>query len=237
MAYKKDNNSAKEQEKTQAALKAAKEFIYDDFVLGIGTGNTVKYFIRAISELIEKNSLDIILVPSSLDTQLELTKAGLSYSSLLEFPELDVYVDSADIVTKDYVLVKGGGAALTKEKTMAKAAKEFIVIVDDSKYPRDLLSHPVPVELLPFAINTIVQPIFNLGGEFELRYGKGKIGPIITDNGNCIGDISFSNLYNPAEMEVALNNIPGIIENGLFVSYAHRIIIGHKDDAEIIDLM
>jgi ribose 5-phosphate isomerase A len=155
----------------------------------------------------------------------------------LEFPELDVYVDSADIITKDHVLIKGGGAALTKEKIMAKAAKEFIVIVDDSKYPRDLLSHPVPVELLPVAVNTIVQPIFNLGGEFELRYGKGKIGPIITDNGNCIGDISFSDHYDPAEIEKALNNIPGIIENGLFVSYAHRIIIGHKDDVEIIDII
>ena len=236
MANKRHNNSAREQEKSHVALKAAKEFIYDDFVLGIGTGSTVKYFIKAITELIEKNGLDIILVPSSLDTQLELTKAGLSYSSLLEFPELDVYVDSADIITKDHVLVKGGGAALTKEKIMAKAAKEFIVIVDDSKYPRDLLSQPVPVELLPFAINTIVQPIFNLGGEFELRYGEGKIGPIITDNGNCIGDISFRNPYDPAEMEKTLNNIPGIIENGLFVSYAHRIIVGRKDDVEIIDL-
>jgi len=231
------NNSKKEQEKTQAALKVANEFIYDDFVLGIGTGSTVKYFIKAISELIEKNKLDIILIPSSLETQLELTRAGLSYSSLLEFPELDVYVDSADIITKDYVLIKGGGAALTKEKIMAKAAKEFIVIADDSKYPRDLLSHPVPVELLPFAINTIVQPIFNLGGEFKLRYGSGKIGPIITDNGNCIGDISFNKLYDPAEMEMSLNNIPGIIENGIFTSYAHRIIIGYKDKAETIDLM
>ncbi len=237
MANKKKNNSTKEQEKIQAALKTANEFIYDDFVLGIGTGSTVRYFIKAISELIEKNSLDIIIVPSSLETQLELTRAGLSYSSLLEFPELDVYVDSADIITKDHVLVKGGGAALTKEKIMAKAAKEFIVIVDDSKYPRDLLSHPVPIELLSYAINTIIQPIFNLGGEFELRYGKGKIGPIITDNGNCIGDVSFNKLYNPAEMEKALNNIPGIIENGLFVSYAHRIIIGHKDKVETIDLI
>ncbi len=237
MANERDNNSTKEQEKTQAALKVAKEFIYDDFVLGIGTGSTVKFFIKAIAELIEKNGLDIILVPSSLDTQLELAKVGLSYSSLLEFPDLDVYVDSADIITKDHVLIKGGGAALTKEKIMAKAAKEFIVIVDDSKYPRNLLSHPVPVELLPSAINTIIQPIFNLGGEFELRYGKGKIGPIITDNGNCIGDISFSALYDPTEMEKVLNIIPGIIENGLFVSYAHRIIIGRKDDVEIIDLM
>ena len=237
MTNKKMNNSTKEQEKTQAALKAANEFIYDNFVLGIGTGSTVKYFIKAIAELIEKNNLEIILVPSSLETQLELSRAGLFCSSLLEFPELDVYVDSADIITEDYILIKGGGAALTKEKIMAKAAKEFIVIVDDSKYPRDLLSHPVPVELLPFAINTIVQPIFNLGGEFELRYGKGKAGPIITDNGNCIGDISFSELYDPTKMEKALNNIPGIIENGLFVSYAHRIIIGNKNEAETIDLM
>lgn len=236
MTNKKANNSTKEQKKTQVALKAAKEFIYDDFVLGIGTGSTVRYFIKAITELIEKNSLEIILIPSSLETQLELTRAGLSFSSLLEFPELDVYVDSADIITKDYILIKGGGAALTKEKIMAKAAKEFIVIADDSKYPRDLLSHPVPIELLPFAINTIIQPIFNLGGNFELRYGKGKIGPIITDNGNCIGDISFIEPYNPSEMEKALNNIPGIIENGIFASYAHRIIIGHKDKVEIIDL-
>jgi len=186
--------------------------------------------------LVSENELEIVTVPSSLETHLELVRAGLSVSSLLEFPELDIYVDSADIVTEDFILIKGGGGALTTEKIMAKAAKEFIVIIDESKYPKDLLSFPVPVEILPQAINTIVEPIFRLGGEFKLRYSTEKFGPILSDNGNVLGDIHFSQVYVPIEMERELNNIPGIIENGIFTLKASRIILGHQESVEIIDL-
>jgi len=232
-----NSNKLSQQEKAKilAAKKALEDFVFDDFVVGIGTGSTIKYFIEALSELVIQDELEIITVPSSFETHLELARAGLSISTLVEFPELNTYVDSADIITKDYILIKGGGGALTMEKIMAKAAKEFIVIVDDSKYPRDLLSHPVPIEFLSLTVNTVVEPIFNLGGEFKLRYEKGKVGPVISDNGNPLGDIYFKKHYNPREMEIALNNIPGVIENGLFTLNIHRLIIGHSDSVEVID--
>ncbi|MHA2357337.1 MAG: ribose-5-phosphate isomerase RpiA [Candidatus Heimdallarchaeaceae archaeon] len=222
--------------KAQAARKVALDFIFDDFIVGVGTGSTVKYFIQAIGELVTENELEIITVPSSLETHLELVRSGLSVSSLLEFPELDIYVDSADIVTKDFILIKGGGGALTTEKIMAKAAKEFIVIIDETKYPKDLLSFPVPIEVLPQAINTVVEPIFKLGGEFKLRYSSEKIGPVLSDNSNVLGDVHFSQVYDPIQMEKELNNIPGVIENGIFTLKASRLVLGHEESVEIIDL-
>jgi ribose 5-phosphate isomerase A len=224
-----------ERAKIHAAKKALEDYVFDDFVVGIGTGSTVKYFIQALSELVSKDELEIITIPSSFESHLELARAGLSISTLVEFPELDIYVDSADIVTNDFVLIKGGGGALTMEKIMAKATKEFIVIIDNSKYPKDLLSFPVPIEVLPQAVNTVVEPIHNLGGDFKLRYGKGKIGPIVSDNGNVLGDIEFQKKFIPKEMEAALNNIPGIIENGIFTLDIHRLIIGKPDTAEVIN--
>ena len=226
--------SDQEKAKFLAAQKAAKEFIYDGFVVGVGTGSTVKYFIQQLGELVDKNELEIITIPSSSETHLELVKAGLPVSTLLEYPEINIYVDGADIITKDYVMIKGGGGALTLEKIMARASQEFLVIVDSSKYPRDLLSYPVPVEIIKQAIITVLQPIFNLGGELQLRYGSGKKGPVITDNGNIIGDITFKKEYDPFNMELNLNNIAGIIENGLFPSDADKIIIGNKNNAKLI---
>lgn len=226
--------SNQEKAKFLAAQKAAKEFIYDGFVVGVGTGSTVKYFIQQLGELVDKNELEIITIPSSAETHLELVKAGLPVSTLLEYPEINIYVDGADIITKDYVMIKGGGGALTLEKIIARASQEFLVIVDSSKYPRDLLSYPVPVEIIKQAIITVLQPIFNLGGELQLRYGSGKKGPVITDNGNIIGDITFKQEYDPFNMELNLNNIAGIVENGLFPSDADKIIIGNKNNAKLI---
>ncbi|MCG3259396.1 MAG: ribose-5-phosphate isomerase RpiA [Candidatus Heimdallarchaeota archaeon] len=226
--------SDQEKAKFLAAQKAAKEFIYDGFVVGIGTGSTVKYFIQQLGELVDKNELEIITIPSSAETHLELVKAGLPVSTLLEYPEINIYVDGADIITKDYVMIKGSGGALTLEKIIARASQEFLVIADSSKYPRDLLSYPVPVEIIKQAIITVLQPIFNLGGELQLRYGTGKKGPVITDNGNIIGDITFKQEYNPFNMEMNLNNIAGVVENGLFPSDADKIIIGNKNNAKLI---
>ena len=234
MTENNNNISERDKGKIQAAHKVSNELIFDGFVVGVGTGSTIKFFIKALAELVEKNELDIIVIPSSIETNLELVRSGLSVNSLVEFPELDVYVDSADIITKDNILIKGGGGALTMEKIMSKATQEFILIADYTKYPREITDFPVPVEIIPQAVNTVVQPIFNLGGEFRLRYGQGKDGPVITDNGNLIGDIHFKEFFDPIKMEKELNNIPGIIENGIFSSGAHKIIIGYHDSAEIV---
>ncbi len=220
--------------KINAAVRAAKDFIYDDFTVGIGTGSTVKFFIQALSELVDKDELDILCIPSSLESQIELAKVGLPTGSLIEESELEIYVDGADIITDDFVLIKGGGGALTMEKIMARASQEFIVISDFSKFPRELNSFPVPIEVLPQAINTIIRPIFDLGGEFKLRYGTGKIGPVVSDNGNIIGDVHFKEPYDPFVMERQITLIPGVVENGIFPDDADRIIIGHPTPSEVV---
>ena len=220
--------------KIQAALRAAKDFVYDDLTIGIGTGSTVNFLIQALSELVEKDDLDILCIPSSIESKLELVKAGLTIGSLIEESELDIYIDGADIITTDYVLIKGGGGALTMEKIMARASSEFIVIADHTKYPKELNSFPVPIEIIPQTVNTVIKPIFDLGGEFRLRYGSGKIGPVISDNGNIIGDIHFKETYDPSEMEKALKLIPGVVENGIFPKDADRIIIGHPNSSELV---
>jgi ribose 5-phosphate isomerase A len=220
--------------KINAAVRAAKDFIYDDFTVGIGTGSTVKFFIQALSELVDKDELDILCIPSSLESQIELAKVGLPTGSLIEESELEIYVDGADIITEDFVLIKGGGGALTMEKIMARASQEFIVISDFSKFPRELNSFPVPIEVLPQAINTIIRPIFDLGGEFKLRYGTGKIGPVVSDNGNIIGDVHFKEPYDPFVMERQITLIPGVVENGIFPDDADRIIIGHPTSSEVV---
>lgn len=234
MVQKEQNSHKHEKEKMIAAQKTAKEFIYDGFIVGVGTGSTVKYFIQELGILAEEDDLEIITIPSSYETHIELVKAGLSVSTLIDYPELEVYADSADIVTKDFSLIKGGGGAFTREKILSNASKDFIIMIDSSKYPRELTSYSVPVEIINDAINTVIKPIFELGGELRIRYGIGKIGPIISDNGNIIGDVIFHKDYNPFKMEKELNNIPGIIENGLFPKGPHRIVIGQENKAKVI---
>jgi ribose 5-phosphate isomerase A len=224
----------REKEKLLASQKVAKNFVYDEFVIGVGTGSTVKYFIEELGIIAEEEDLEIITIPSSTETHLELVKANLPVGTLAEYPEPEIYVDGADIITKDFVLIKGGGGAFTREKILANASKEFILIADSSKYPQDLTSYPVPVEIIEEAVNSVIQPIFKLGGELRLRYGSGKVGPVISDNGNIIGDVYFHNEYDPFEIEKELNNIPGIIENGLFPKGAHKIVIGREENTDVI---
>ncbi|MHA1687045.1 MAG: ribose 5-phosphate isomerase A [Candidatus Heimdallarchaeaceae archaeon] len=218
----------KELAKINAAKKAI-ENIFDGMVVGVGTGTTVNYLISLIGKLNTQDTLDLVFVPSSKETHLQLIKQGLHVSTLEEYAEIDVYIDGADAILKDLSLIKGKGGALTMEKILAHAAQEFIVIADNSKYPSELLDVPVPIEFIPSAINTLFKPIFSLGGELKVRYGTGKIGPIFTEHGNMLGDIHFSREYSIKDMEIELNRIPGIIENGLFYNVAHKIIIGFPD--------
>lgn len=225
----------KELAKFNAAKKAV-ESIFDGMVVGVGTGTTVNYLVSLIGKLNNQDSLDLIFVPSSKETHLQLIKQGLQVSTLEEYPEIDIYIDGADAIVKDLSLIKGKGGALTMEKILAHASQEFIVIADNSKHLVNLLDVPVPIEFIPSAINTLFKPIFALGGELKVRYGTGKIGPIFTEHGNMLGDIYFSREYSIKDMEIELNSIPGIIENGLFYHVAHKAIIGFPDGkVEIIE--
>ncbi|UJG42483.1 MAG: ribose-5-phosphate isomerase RpiA [Candidatus Heimdallarchaeum endolithica] len=228
--------SKKEIEKYMASKYVVDNLIFDDLIVGVGTGTTINIFIELLSEKANTDDLNIICIPSSIETKLQLIQKGLVVSDIIENSEIDIYIDGADIVTEDYNLIKGGGGAMTMEKILASSSQEFVVIVDSGKYPKKLLSYPVPVEIIPLAVNTVIKPLFDLGGELKLRYGTGKIGPIVSDNGNVLGDVTFKKEYDPKIMEKAINNIPGIIENGLFPEKADKIVIGIDDSVKYIEI-
>ncbi|HEY9845979.1 MAG TPA: ribose 5-phosphate isomerase A, partial [Candidatus Caenarcaniphilales bacterium] len=136
-------------------------------------------------------------------------------------------IDGADEVDPQHNLIKGGGAAHTREKVVDSLAAQFIVVVDSSKLVERLGStFPVPVEVLPMAIAPVTQAIGKLGGKPELRMGVKKDGPVITDQGNMVLDVMFDSIDNPAELEKTLNNIPGVLENGLFVGLTDLVLVG-----------
>ena len=144
----------------------------------------------------------------------------------LEEHDIDLSVDGADEVDADFNLIKGGGAAHTKEKIVDYAAKEFIVIVDESKCVESLGDFPVPVEVLPDASRMVIQTLEDMGAVCEIRMAQRKDGPVITDNGNFVIDAKFDEIESPSHLEIDLNSIPGVVENGIFSQMVDKVIVG-----------
>ncbi len=204
--------------KQKSAFEAIKH-VKDDFIVGLGSGSTAAYAIEALGERIKKEKLHIMGIPTSYQSFLLAVECGVPITTLEEHPSIDVTIDGADQLTPELNLIKGGGAALAREKIVAAASKLNIIIADEQKKVRFLgeKNQFVPVEVLPFAISLAKQKIVQLGGNPVLRECKGKLGPIITDNGNAVLDCYFREISNPAEMQVKVKMIPGVIETGLFV--------------------
>jgi ribose 5-phosphate isomerase A len=164
-------------------------------------------------------------------------KCGIAVTTLDEHPVIDVTIDGADQIDAKLNLIKGMGAALAREKIVASASKQNIIIADESKKVKVLgeNNHALPVEVLPFAITTVKRRIEAVGGKAVLREGKGKLGPVITDNGNAIIDASFGPIGNAAELEKKLKMIPGVVETGLFVNLADIAYVGTASAVEKIE--
>lgn len=227
--------SEREAAKVNAAEVAAK-LVKDGQVLGIGSGSTVEYFIKLLGKRIRSEELEVYGVPSSFQSYFLALSNGIRVVSLDEFSVLDLTVDGADEVDMSLNLIKGGGGALTREKIVASAAKKFVVIVDWTKKVFLLGERfPVPVEVLPFAYSFVCRRLRELGGEPVLREAKSKLGPIITDNGNFIVDTRFQRINNANKLEKEINNVPGVIENGIFPSSLVDIVyIGHVNGVEVL---
>jgi ribose 5-phosphate isomerase A len=151
-------------------------------------------------------------------------------TTLDERPKLDLTIDGADQVDKELNLIKGMGGALMREKIVASAAKQFVVVADETKLVEKLgTTHPIPVEVLPFALSTVVARMEELGGKAVLREGKRKVGPVVTDNGNFILDVEFGSVDALDELDVAVKLIPGVLETGLFVGMADVVYLGKQD--------
>ena len=223
-----DSNKEKE-----IAGKKAAELIKDNQVVGVGSGTTVSYFIKYLGKRIREEGLSVRTVPSSYQVYLELIQEKIPTTTLDENPFLDITVDGADEVDKELNLIKGGGAALTREKIIGTYTKRLVIIVDSSKYVENLGKFPLPIEVLPMALKPVVNRLKEMGGEPQCRMGVKKMGPLVTDNGNFIVDCKFNIIKDPADLELKLNMLPGVIENGLFVNLTSSVIIGSGEETII----
>jgi ribose 5-phosphate isomerase A len=222
--------------KKKAALAAVKH-VKDGFVVGLGSGSTAAYAIEALGERIKREKLSLMAVPTSYQAFLLAVKCGIAVTTLDEHPVIDVTIDGADQIDPKLNLIKGMGAALAREKIVASVSKQNVIIADESKKVAVLgeKGHPVPVEVLPFAITTVKRRIEAVGGKAVLREGKGKLGPVITDNGNAIIDANFGMISNAAELEKKLQMIPGVVETGLFIDLADIAYVGTASAVEKIE--
>ena len=218
----------------RAAGYLAADMAEDGMVIGLGTGSTVFYALERLSCRV-REGLKISGVPTSYQTALRAREYGIPLITLDEEPVLDLAVDGADQVDIRLRLIKGRGAAITREKCVAAAALSFVVVIDEQKVV-PVLSGLVPVEVIPFAIHPVMNHLKDLGCIPHLRDGIKKDGPVITDNGNFIVDCEFEDIANPEELEDIFVRIPGVIESGLFCSFTKKttLIVGNQKKCKVI---
>ena len=211
----------------KAAAEAAVEFIEWDWVIGVGTGSTANHFIDALAKL--KGKIDGA-VASSVASAERLQSHGIRVLDLNDSGDLPIYVDGADEATRHLHLTKGGGGALTREKIVAAASAKFVCVADESKLVGTLGEFPLPVEVIPMAQSYVARQLFKLGGQPELREG------FTTDNGNIILDVKNLKILNPVELEGQINNLAGVVTNGLFaLRPADVMLLGTESGIDQID--
>ena len=211
----------------KAAALAALDYIKPDSIVGVGTGSTVNHFIDGLNTIKHKI---VGAVSSSEASTAKLKEYGIEVFDLNSVPSLDVYVDGADEINENKEMIKGGGAALTREKIVAAVAETFVCIVDDSKQVKTLGKFPLPVEVIPMARSYVAREIVKLGGDPVYREG------VVTDNGNVILDVFNMEIDEAKDLEQRLNAIVGVVTNGLFAERgADLVIVGSKQGVSIID--
>jgi len=214
-------------DKKKAAAHAALKYIKDDAIVGVGTGSTVNYFIDALANV--KHKIQGAVSSSNVSTE-RLKAMGIDVFDLNSVDKFDIYVDGADEITQHKHMIKGGGAALTREKIVAAVAEKFICIIDDTKQVPMLGEFPLPVEVIPMARSYVAREIVKLGGDPAYRQG------IVTDNGNVILDVYNLKILNPVELEKQLNAIVGVVTNGLFADRgADIVLIGTNNGVETVN--
>lgn len=222
----------KEHLKKIAAEKATEE-VRDDMVVGLGTGSTVYYALLKLGKMV-RGGLNIIGIPTSDGTEKIAIEQDIPLSTLAVHPTIELTIDGADEVDAHLNLIKGGGAALVREKIIANASKRILIVVDESKISRVLgTSFALPVEIVRFGWEATQSEVNKICGQSDLRGGIDN--SLITDNGNYILDCHFNGIPEPEKIELQLNNIPGVVENGIFVDRADKIIIGTPAGIEYME--
>lgn len=213
-------------EQKRAVAEAALDFIENDMVVGVGTGSTANYFIDGLARI--KHKIDGTVASSEASAE-RLRSHGIRVLDLNATGGIPIYVDGADEATRHLHLIKGGGGALTREKIVAAASAKFLCVADQSKLVDVLGEFPLPVEVIPMARSLIARQLVKLGGQPELRQG------FVTDNGNEILDVRNLKILDPVQLETQLNQLPGVVSNGLFaLRPADLLLLGTDTGVEQI---
>ncbi len=207
---------ATQDDKKRAVARAALEFVEHNALIGVGTGSTANCFIDALVSV--KSRIDAAVASSDASAE-RLRQHGITVLELNAVSELSVYVDGADEATRHRHLIKGGGGALTREKIVAQVSRQFVCIMDDSKLVERLGVFPLPVEVIPMARSFVARELVKLGGQPEWRAG------FVTDNGNLILDVHGLSIREPAALEATINQIPGVVTNGIFARRPADILL------------
>ncbi len=212
--------------KQQAALHAA-SLIKDGMVVGLGTGSTANYFIEALA-LRQRQGLNVKTVASSVVSTIKAAELGLKQVSFEHLSSIDVYVDGADEVSPDMTLLKGRGSDLVREKLLARASDQFYVLIDQSKHVARIgQNFPIPIEVMPFAWQLVLESINKLGGKGQLRETASGDGLAVTSHGSLVLDMTFDEAIGARELNDMLNAIPGVVEHGIFDQLATAIFTGN----------
>lgn len=216
------------------AAQKAVDLVEDGMKVGLGTGSTAAWMVRCLGEVVREEGLDILGVPTSARTAELARQQGIKVASLDEVKWLDLTIDGADEFDPELNLIKGGGGALLQEKIVATASDQMVVITDVSKRVDTLGAFPLPVEVIPFGWQTtkalVEETLVSmdvLGGQSTLRMNGDAA--YVTDEGNHIIDLHLQRIGNARQLALVLNQIPGVVENGLFIDICDKVIIGHGD--------
>jgi len=218
--------------KKNAAFKAVEDNVKQNMILGIGSGSTVVYAVKAIAEINKNNELNLKCIPTSFQSHQLIVENGLTLVTLDQYPEIDLDIDGADEIDKSLNLIKGGGGCLVQEKIIASSSKKLVIIADYTKKSEVLgenWRNGVPIEVIPLAYVPIMKRLEKLGGKPVLRMAQAKAGPVVSDNGNFIIDVDFGKIENPSELNIKLLQIPGVVDSGFFLGMTSKAYIGLKD--------
>jgi ribose 5-phosphate isomerase A len=216
------------------AARRAVDMVQDGMKLGLGTGSTAAWMVRCLAERVREEGLKVIGVPTSTRTAELAHQLGIPIASLDDVKWLDMTIDGADEVDAELNLIKGGGAALLQEKIVATASDRMVVIADAAKEVAQLGAFPLPIEIIPFGWQTTKALVEEtlvgmdvLGRDVSLRMNGDR--PLLTDEANYILDLHLKRIGNPRQLALVLNQIPGVVENGLFIDICDVVVIGHGD--------
>jgi ribose 5-phosphate isomerase A len=213
----------------KAVGEKAVEWVQDGMLVGLGTGSTSEYFIKALAKRIEAENLRITAVSSSYSSSILANQLHIPLIGFEQVSSLDLYVDGADEVDPQLNLIKGRGGAMLREKLLARSSKLFLVIVDASKVVSKLgTQFPIPVEILPQSLSFVSKQLKFTQGTPVLRMAEKKDGPVVTDQGNFILDTTYSVDTDWNTLNQTLNNIPGVMDHGLFLNQDHHILVGEE---------